>query len=152
MARWTAERVEQLTSLAAEGLSAKAIGGEMGVSKNSIISACSRKGIKLENVVGWSSTNDKATTVAAARTPKSKQRQGLTWRPASPPVAPRPIVESAADRPVNGGKRLLELAADGCRWPSGEGVDMVFCGAPAVGPYCAGHAARSRIKGTARSF
>jgi GcrA cell cycle regulator len=78
--------------------------------------------------------------------PKPKTAKPKRIRPQRPDVPhskprtePKPFVPRPDPRP--GLVPLLELAVDGCRWPSGEGP-FVFCNSPQYEslPYCGAHA------------
>jgi GcrA cell cycle regulator len=154
---WTDERVEKLTKLWAEGLSASQIAAQLGgVTRNAVIGKVHR--LNLPGRV-------KAGGTSAAR-PK---RQPAAPRPASTfnarPSAPRPVSRGGAavalredlvaepqqlarneDVVVPIARRLVltELTERTCKWPVGDPMqdDFHFCGndSDEHTPYCKYHA------------
>jgi GcrA cell cycle regulator len=154
---WTDERVEKLTKLWAEGLSASQIAAQLGgVTRNAVIGKVHRL-----NLPGRA----KAGGTAAAR-PK---RQPAAPRPASTfnarPAAPRTISRSGAAAvlreeiaaepeelarredvvvPIARRLALTELTERTCKWPVGDPMheDFHFCGndSDENTPYCKYHA------------
>ncbi|HZC57647.1 MAG TPA: GcrA family cell cycle regulator [Xanthobacteraceae bacterium] len=151
IATWTPERVEQLRTCIATGLTCSEIAAEIGVTRNSVIGKIHRLGLSPGRPVSGSVSGPAREHAPRARRSRpSSQRQLLRLifaDRASPDratnadltnVAATASVEST--RPCS----LLELAACKCRWPmsNGSATAFVFCGNEAVGglPYCAGHA------------
>jgi GcrA cell cycle regulator len=112
--------------------------------RNSVISRARRIHVPLvsravQHHGGHSVSTDSAPKPKKAVTPA--QRPDIAIRKAARgPKAPAvPFLPRPDPRP--GQVPLLELAADGCRWPSGEGP-YLFCnepqldGAPYCGPHC----------------
>ena len=138
---WTAERIEQLRSFVATGLTCSQIAAEIGVSRNAVIGKIHRLGLSSGRPAGAPAR----TCPPRARPPRaSAQRQLLRLLYADTPYVPGEAV--AAVDPVGSMQRcsLLELERDNCRWPVGnpDAADFAFCGnAAAAGfSYCAGHA------------
>lgn len=138
---WTAERIEQLRSFVATGLTCSQIAAEIGVSRNAVIGKIHRLGLSSGRPAGAPAR----PCPPRARSPRaSAQRQLLRLLYADTPyvaadaVAAADVVDSA--QPCS----LLELERDKCRWPVGnpDAADFAFCGnAVAAGfSYCAGHA------------
>jgi hypothetical protein len=74
------------------------------------------------------------------REPGSKPIERKPRATSGPKIPPKPV-ELRCD-PVNAGTlHLLELETDMCRYPTGEGADMKFCGRWQVEgkPYCGAH-------------
>jgi len=150
-ATWTPERIEQLRTHIATGLSCSEIAAEIGVSRNAVIGKIHRLGLAPgrpgSGLVSGSAREDGPR---ARRSPPSAQRQFLRLifaDRASPSSAtnadPTNVTATAyveSTRPCS----LLELAACNCRWPVSNGsvTPFAFCGNDAVRgfPYCAGHA------------
>ena len=130
---WTAERIEQLKSGFAAGLSCSQIADELGVSRNAVIGKLNR--LRLSRF-------DRATVRQRPRKVSLRlvtQHDILSALRAEPPPVAEEIPIDHADR-----CSLAELSEGKCRWPiSDPGTrDFGFCGGKAVGglPYCAAHA------------
>jgi len=132
---WTVERIKQLRSCFAAGLSCSQIADEIGVSRNAVIGKLNR--LKLSRF---------ERKTVRPRAPRRKvtlrlvtQHDILSALRAEPP----PPVEQ---KPVEPGPRcsLAELSEGTCRWPISDpgDRDFGFCGCAAVNglPYCAAHA------------
>jgi GcrA cell cycle regulator len=148
---WTEERIEVLTKLWAEGLSASQIAAELGggASRNAVLGKAHRLGLVRHETKGLS-------------TPRSPKPP----RPPSPPAAaeppvpqaptPAPIEQHPALRPAatslaqavvvprSAGVTIMELREAMCRFPLGDPTtpEFRFCGAQASTglPYCSHHA------------
>ena len=166
---WTTERIELLTKLWTEGLSASQIAAELGesVSRNAVISKANRLGL----------THGSAKVASTPRTRKPSRRPessptNETLGQADPALAPtlvrpqvvkkpeearpgedttvpdqepeetRPEVDGAG--PASKRVTIMELREGTCRWPLGDpsSADFCYCGAQAVTglPYCTHHA------------
>lgn len=149
---WTEDRVETLTKLWAEGLSASQIAGRLGgVTRNAVIGKVHRLGL-----------SGRVTPSRASRPRPSKPRQpshpgrinsyrtaGATAHKmdAAPEKNPMPELVPAPLREVEipPGERatILTLSDKTCRWPIGDpsGDEFHFCGRnPTVNkPYCEHH-------------
>lgn len=124
--RWTAERVNLLKELWMSGITAEAIGAELG-------------GLSRSAVLGKIYRLRRAARPAAAPQPRPKGPRRKQNEP--PPQAPR-------TEP----KRLLELTNTCCRWPitGPRARGIMFCGAPDADlaggmPYCPYHARRAYV-------
>jgi GcrA cell cycle regulator len=150
-ATWTPERVEQLRTCIATGLSCSEIAAEIGVTRNAVIGKIHRLGLAPGRPgSGLMSGPAREHTPGARRSQPSSQRQFLRLifaDRASPSGAtnadPTNVTATAyveSTRPCS----LLELAACNCRWPVSNGSTsaFAFCGNDSVRgfPYCAGHA------------
>jgi GcrA cell cycle regulator len=148
---WTAERLELLSKLRSEGLSASQIAAELGVTRSAVLGKCHRLGLAR-----------KASTKVSS--PRSQQAS----RPLDPPATaepamepgPKPLTNTARhqpaeqprelSRPVEAGSlgpkglTIMELREGTCRWPLGDPTtpEFRYCGGGAVLglPYCAHHA------------
>lgn len=144
---WTPERVEQLRTCIATGLSCSEIAAEIGVTRNAVIGKIHRLGLAPGRPVPGSARED---TPGARHSRPSSQRQLLRLifaDRASPdratqadPTGAGATASVESTRPCS----LLELAPRKCRWPvnNASATAFVFCGNEAVGglAYCAGHA------------
>jgi GcrA cell cycle regulator len=137
-AHWSDDRVTTLKSLWLDGLSASQIAKQLGgVTRNAVIGKVHRLGL------GGRATPSAPTRAARAPAPRSPARIGAS-RPgprARPTLVPEPIEPS----PEGPGlvRSMAGLGAHVCKWPIGDpkAEDFSFCGRPAEGPYCRGHAA-----------
>ena len=153
---WTAEAIERLRALWAEGLSTAEIGRRMGISKNAVVGKAHRLNLAARpSPIRRDATPRPAPVPRAPRpVPAPLQRLApapsmrLPVQPASAPVTstasvPTPMVRTfPAARP--------RLGARSCCWPIGEpGTSgFRFCGGePMAGkPYCTEHAALAYVK------
>ena len=156
---WTDERVERLTKLWAEGLSASQIAAQLGgVSRNAVIGKVHRLNLPGRAKSGGSSTQARTKRPAPAPRPQSYQS-----RPAARPV-PRMAnavqVKEDADSelvvqqtrqvatdvvvPISRRLELTQLTDRTCKWPIGDPLtdEFHFCGNDAgeAAPYCTYHA------------
>ena len=139
---WTAEAIERLRALWAEGHSTAEIGRRMGISKNAVVG--------------------KAHRLSLPPRPSPIRREAEGEAPVAAPKLPRPVV--VAPRPVVAtAPPVLRVtppavvrpfprvvAARTCCWPIGEpGTSgFRFCTAEAMGgkPYCVEHASVAYVK------
>jgi GcrA cell cycle regulator len=152
---WTAEAIERLKALWAEGHSTAEIGRRMGISKNAVVGKAHRLNlparpspIRRDAAPRPAPVPRVPRPVAAARAvPPPMLRPAPAPAPAAPsaPAAAAPVLRAfpaPAARP--------RLGARTCCWPIGEpGTSgFRFCGAePVAGkPYCAEHAALAYVK------
>jgi GcrA cell cycle regulator len=149
---WTKERIELLTKLWTEGLSASQIAAELGgdVSRNAVISKAHRLGL----------THGPAKASSAPRPCKPRMPEpapGIETfilqnpSPASMMTTPQPAAPPAPVPPREGavatrseGVTIMELREFMCRWPLGDPTtpEFRYCGAHASEglPYCPDHA------------
>ncbi|HEY1752531.1 MAG TPA: GcrA family cell cycle regulator [Caulobacteraceae bacterium] len=140
---WTEERIEALTKMWREGLSASQVARQLGgVSRSAVIGKVHRLGI-----AGRDAPSRPPATVARPST-RIRASAGGVRRLAAPrgpqqlvPAAPRAIFEASATATIH------TLTESGCRWPIGEPDEagFGFCGRLRLGggSYCAGHAPMS---------
>ncbi len=149
---WTEERIELLTKLWTEGLSASQIAAELGegATRNAVLGKAHRLGLAQGDG-------------KRASTPRPRQ----PTRPLNPPAAVEPVPQAPPSVPVAvsgqpvpqpagtsaqhkavvppaAGVTIMELREAMCRWPLGDPTtpEFRFCGARANEglPYCAHHA------------
>ena len=146
---WTTDRIQTLSKLWLEGLSASEIARQLGgVTRNAVIGKVHRLGL-----------SGRAAASAPSRAPRT-----ATPRPQRPrrvaaagPVVRRPPVRLAAQdwTPAPEGPGLIGdmalLGAHVCKWPIGDpkSPDFSFCGRQADGRYCAAHEQTGVRPGTA---
>lgn len=154
---WTTERVELLTKLWADGLSASQIAGELGgVTRNAVIGKVHRLGLSgRAKSPSPASKPRRARTAGTPSVPSSNRPTGA--QPQShgatalkmavdpiPAAAARPVAEPIAELvPISERATILTLTERTCKWPIGDPStdDFYFCGRnsdPSV-PYCAHH-------------
>lgn len=134
MLTWTDERCDELRQMCAspERPSAGDMGRELGVSRNAIIGKVLRLGLELPNHGNVSPTGGR-------RIPGRPRKLRFQHKP---PTAPQPPVEPAIlPEPTGLEITFMQLQPHHCRYPSGEGRDILFCGATAIedAPYCQFH-------------
>lgn len=157
---WTDERVELLTKLWSEGLSASQIAAQLGgVSRNAVIGKVHRLHLSSRGRTTGSGTRAKkpaqpavkaasaAVKPAATSTRVVTATVGATALQAqfdAEPVA-RQQVRPASDVvvPISRRLQLIQLSERTCKWPNGDPLseDFHFCGNDVGdgGPYCAFH-------------
>lgn len=131
---WTDERVDQLTILWREGLSASAIARALGgVTRNAVIGKIHRLGLD--------------GRVVPARPGRRKSRSVGTRRRAvrlRPAAVLRPWPEVVEPLPAAGLADMVSVGPHACRWPLGDpkAPGFTLCGRLAVrGAYCGPHGA-----------
>jgi hypothetical protein len=149
----TAEgRIEALKSKWELGISMGQLARRLGVTRSSIAGIYNRHRDKLPDHPLNRQTESLAKAAEARRQRLPKQpkpmkhpRVGSKLMPRpTRPTEPRllPVVAS----PQGPGIPLMMLGGQQCKWPVNEaerGEQHLFCAAPADGPYCAHHKARS---------
>lgn len=134
---WNAEKIDELTKLWDQGLSASVIGKKLGVSKNAVVGKAHRLKLPARP------SPIKRDGSAAPR------RRVLNIRPQ---VEPAPESKTYAPPPQEKEPPRRIRAAEGtqrCLWPIGDpgDSDFHFCEAPSVPgkPYCDAHCAKAYI-------
>jgi GcrA cell cycle regulator len=146
---WSAEAIERLKALWAEGHSTAEIGRRMGISKNAVVGKAHRLNLSARP----SPIRREAAGQRPAATPRAPRAPAAAPRTTLPApvvvaapvlVAPRPPAPSV----VRAFPRLG--AARSCCWPIGEPgtPEFRFCSAEASNgkPYCTEHAAVAYVK------
>ena len=140
---WTEDRVEALSKLWPDGLSASQIAKQLGgVTRNAVIGKVHRLGL-----------SGRAAPSQPERQPVKAVRAPRPVAPAAPPVyvrieaAPAPVHALAVTRVRTeeiGSATVLTLGSHMCKWPIGDPGDsnFGFCGrrSSEEGPYCGEHA------------
>jgi GcrA cell cycle regulator len=156
---WTDERIEQLRKLWDQGLSASAIGKQLGVSKNAVVGKAHRLKLPARPSPIRKGTRPPVRRMAvlpkplAAPHPRAnppnldRPLERLAERPA-PERAPVPAPRASAG-PVGPTRRAAARGIKSCLWPIGDpgASDFHFCNAEVVPgkSYCAEHCARAYI-------
>ena len=139
---WTAERVELIRKLWAEGLSASQIAERLGdVTRNAVIGKVHRLGLACRPGAQYRMSSHglpRGPRRVAAPKPRrvvlalsAEKPAAVHSRAVNPPRAVSAVID--LNRAPLG---ILDLAEGECRWPG----SAAWCRAPAVGPYCDGHA------------
>lgn len=142
---WTDERIETLTRLWQDGLSASQIAMRLGgVTRNAVIAKVHRLGLagrvtKKHKPYGRRPSLVPGHAVKAAKPPRATQRSILAGLPTSPLPSPQ-----AADKAT---VSMHDVLDHHCRFPVGDFVSITapyYCGDKIVLglPYCEGHARR----------
>ena len=150
---WTEERIEVLTKLWAEGLSASQIAAELGggASRNAVLGKAHRLGLVRHETEGQSTPRSpkppRPPSLPAAADPLMPQAQALAPQTVDQPPASQPAGTTPAQAvvvPRSAGVTIMELREAMCRFPLGDPTtpEFRFCGAQASTglPYCAHHA------------
>ena len=155
---WTAERVELLTKLWAEGLSASQIAGELGnVTRNAVIGKVHRLGLSGRTKSGGPAAKSKKAAINPTKVETSVK--ATVSEAVSPPPSPSVITPSSQPTiagatalkvepvesiepdlepvpttelfiPVSERATILTLTERTCKWPIGDpgSDDFYFCG------------------------
>ncbi len=139
---WTAERIEQLRSCVAAGMTCSEIAAEIGVTRNAVIGKIHRLGLSSGRPAGAparASTNC-PPRARHPRVPTQRRLLRLAYTQASLSEQATLDMSVASAHPCS----LVEIAERQCRWPIGDpaAADFVFCGNDAITgfTYCLGHA------------
>lgn len=144
---WTEDRVEILTKLWAEGLSASQIAKQLGgVTRNAVIGKVHRLGLsgrakpsrpKKVASVRASSTRKRTASTGKPRAPRTISR------PSAPPAPPPPPPIEAKPLPNGEYATIMTIRDHMCKWPIGDPMesDFRFCGRKHKQgePYCEAH-------------
>ncbi len=154
---WSAEAIETLKALWAEGHSTAEIGRRMGISKNAVVGKAHRLVLPARPSPirrdGVSQPITSGRPVMAA-VPRPAQISVQAPRPvAARPVA-APVTERAAPRPVAAPAPIVRafprFGGRSCCWPIGEPgtPEFRFCSGDALTgkPYCTEHAAVAYVR------
>lgn len=141
---WTEAMMSRLVDLQARGDSCSQIAAELGcgLTRNAVIGKLHRMGITGGAAAMPEKERIKRTKEAAARKNQKRKERRQEWRSQNPtpPRAPVPLMVCMDVDPR--GLSLVDLEPGDCRYPSGEGADITFCGHPSMDgrSYCAPHA------------
>ena len=162
---WTAEAIERLRALWAEGHSTAEIGRRMGVSKNAVVGKAHRLNLPARpSPIRREAVAERATSArlprpvgvapratlqpASVAAPVNALSDGVSLGLSSAPAAPRPMAPPPQPAVVRAFPRFG--SARSCCWPIGEPgqPDFRFCSAEATPgkPYCTQHAAVAYVK------
>ncbi len=152
---WTDERIDQLRKLWDQGLSASAIGKQLGVSKNAVVGKAHR--LKLPPRPSPIRKGSRPPVRRMAVLPKPLAAPGVR---VAPPVLERMVERAPQERPAlpvsraavpvaGPTRRAAARGIKSCLWPIGDpgASDFHFCNAEVVPgkSYCTEHCARAYI-------
>ncbi len=140
---WTEDRVETLSKLWAEGLSASQIATKLGgVTRNAVIGKVHRLGLSGRAKPSNPSKATKRRAAARARTPRAPSAPRIPRVAAAAPP-PLPPIEAL---PMANGEfaTILTITDHMCKWPIGDPStsEFRFCGRKTPDkdePYCTAH-------------
>jgi len=138
---WTEDRVEILSKLWAEGLSASQIAKQLGgVTRNAVIGKVHRLGL----------SGRAKPSRPVKRAPRATSTRARTTKPATPRLPrrvapiPAPVPLEAKQLPDGKYATILTITEHMCKWPIGDPStsDFRFCGrgTDKAEPYCKAHA------------
>lgn len=148
---WSAEAIERLRALWAEGHSTAEIGRRMGISKNAVVGKAHRLNLSARPSPIRREPGEKPA-VATPRAPRIPALRTTLPQPrvltAPPAVVPAPIALTAPSTTVRAFPRFASKRS--CCWPLGEPgtTEFRFCSGEAMNgkPYCTEHAAVAYVK------
>ncbi len=162
---WTDERINELTRLWQQGLSASEIGKRLGVSKNSIVGKAHR--LNLPSRPSPIRQGEEEETASGSAEPQRRAARKNTAKANGSAESGSAKAASSGNGKANGSAKTRNRSAtggnpasfraqvearggrSGCLWPIGDpnDPDFHFCGAAAAPgkPYCPEHAARAYI-------
>lgn len=161
---WTDERINELTRLWQQGLSASEIGKRLGVSKNSIVGKAHR--LNLPSRPSPIRQGEEGEVVNGSAEPQRGASRKSTAKSNGNGESKSSKAASSGNGKANGSAKKSNAASggnpasvraqvearggrSGCLWPIGDpnDPDFHFCGASAAPgkPYCPEHAARAYI-------
>lgn len=149
---WTAEAIERLKALWAEGHSTAEIGRRMGISKNAVVGKAHRLTLPARPSPIRRDAAPRPAPAPRAPRPMPMVRQALPPVMRAAPMAPSAPVAIAAPPPVLRAYAVARprFGSRSCCWPLGEpGTSgFRFCGGEPMGtkPYCTEHAALAYVK------
>ncbi len=136
---WNDERIESLSKMWREGLSASQVARQLGgVSRSAVIGKVHRLGIAGRDAP------TRPNAMGGRPSTRIVASAGGVRRAETPRAAPAPRASSRIVFEVGATASIGSLTAHACRWPIGEPDkdDFGYCGRliTAAGSYCAGHA------------
>jgi GcrA cell cycle regulator len=154
---WSAEAIDRLKALWAEGHSTAEIGRRMGISKNAVVGKAHRLNLSARpSPIRREAGGDRPAQPSAPRAPRPAAAPRSTLgTTASNTVAPASISPPAMVAAVQAAPPVLRAfprlgAQRSCCWPIGEPgtPGFRFCSAEAFGgkPYCQEHAAVAYVR------
>jgi GcrA cell cycle regulator len=138
---WTPDRIEQLRSCVAAGMTCSEIAATIGVTRNAVIGKIHRLGLSSGRPAG-APARASTSCPPRARHPRVPTQRRLLRLAYAHAVLDEAMLNGpvVSIRPCS----LVEIAERQCRWPIGDPAtaNFVFCGNDAITgfTYCLGHA------------
>lgn len=153
---WTDERIDQLRKLWDQGLSASAIGKQLGVSKNAVVGKAHRLKLPARPSPIRKGARPPVRRMAVLPKPLGAPHQRVVPPPSlervverAPPERPTLPTPRAPQQNVGPTRRAAARGIKSCLWPIGDpgANDFHFCNAEVVPgkSYCSEHCARAYI-------
>ena len=128
---WTDERVEQLAKLTREGKVFREIAEILGCTRNAVIGKVHRMGLHAEVPLSKQKTSRRRAPVNVAKIKaKAPEPPRFQYKPRGPSVSVEMPTPSR-----HRGIGLLDLEPHHCRFPTGQGAEITFCGQPKLHGY-----------------
>ena len=157
---WSAEAIERLRALWAEGHSTAEIGRRMGISKNAVVGKAHRLNLSARPSPIRRDAMPRPPSVARVSAPRAAPAPRPAAMPQRPVMAPAPAPVMKAPPPPQSMVRSFPSLAPrtmprsgsqkACCWPIGEPGTAAFrfCAAASMAakPYCEEHAALAYVK------
>ena len=125
---WTDERVEQLAKLTREGKVFREIAEILGCTRNAVIGKVHRLGLHVQVPLSKQKTSRRRAPVNVAKIKakaeaKAPEPPRFQYKPRGPSVSVEMPTPSR-----HRGISLLDLEPHHCRFPTGQGAEITFCG------------------------
>lgn len=151
---WTKEEIATLKQMWSAGKTAQEIADALGRPRNGVIGQAHRSGLEKRQSPIQRKKSPRVVEIEKTRE-ESYAGQGFNFKRASRKKPStnttnkelRDEKRAEINRTAYGTpKKMIDLEPNECRWPvSGEGSNMLFCGAPTVnGVYCEKHCTISK--------
>ena len=128
---WTDERVQELTRMTREGKVFREIAEILGCTRNAVIGKVHRLGLHVQVPVSKKAAARRRAPLNVAKIKaKAPEPPRFKYKPRGPSVS----VEMPTPR-KHKGLGLLDLEPHHCRFPTGQGADITFCGQPKLHGY-----------------
>jgi len=128
---WTDERVQELTRMTREGKVFREIAEILGCTRNAVIGKVHRLGLHVEVPLSKQKTARRRAPVNVAKIKaKAPDPPRFKYKPREPSVSVKMPTPSKHQ-----GLGLLDLEPHHCRFPTGQGAEITFCGQPKLHGY-----------------
>jgi GcrA cell cycle regulator len=140
---WTADRVERLKKLRADGWSSAQIADDLGLSRNAAIGKIYRLKLPLPTSRSPLAPQRRRGPGSFTSLPRRNPSRNIMAKIAIAAAEPGLPEHLKGEMPDGSGVKLGELTELTCHWPIGDPKtpEFEFCGARSIPglPYCAGH-------------
>jgi len=132
---WTDEKVQELTRMTREGKVFREIAETLGCTRNAVIGKVHRMGLHVQVPASKQKTARRRAPLNAAKikakaVAKAPKPPRFRYKPRGPSV----VVDMPTPR-KHMGLGLLDLEPHHCRFPTGQGAEITFCGQPKLHGY-----------------